>query len=97
MRKLLFVLPALVLLTGCPRHVSPETADEIRNKHAESYVFAQRLNDQDPQKRPTDAQKDLFIKAAAKDYESLDREVNHWQPSSGIKAIDMNGKPVDGN
>ena len=94
MKKLIFIVPIL-LFSGCARQVSPETAEEIRNKHAESYVFAQRLNDTDPQKRPNDAQKDMFIKAAAKDYESLDREVNNWQPSSGMKTLDLNGKPND--
>lgn len=94
MRKLILIIP-IILLSGCARRVSPETAEEIRNKHAESYVFAQRLNDQDQQKRPTDAQKDMFIKAAAKDYESFDREVNNWQPSSGMKTLDLNGKPND--
>lgn len=95
MRKLLLVIP-LVFLVGCARSVSPGTADGIRNKHAESYVFAQRLNDADPQKRPTEAQKDMFIKSAAKDYESFDREVNNWKPTSGMKSLDLNGKPTDG-
>ena len=86
MRKIIIL--ALLCMTGC---VSRETKDLIRSKHAESYVLSGRINDTDPKNDPTPEQLKQFTTATTKDWESLDRIINNWKPSSGMQSQDLNG------
>ena len=91
MRKVLIVL-TIIALTGC--RASREARDLVRQKHAETYVLAKRLNDPDPKNQPTNDQKDVILKITAKDWESMDRILNNWKPSNGMKSIDDEGKVI---
>lgn len=82
MRRSFFVFCFLlvpVLFLGCNKK---EIGQLIAGKHAQSYVFIQRMNDQDITKRPTNEEMTIFINAAGKDYESLDIYFNNWKPDS---------------
>lgn len=79
------------ILVGCDKK---EVKDLIRNKHAESYIFVQRVNNPDPSKRPSPQEMTAFINAAAKDYESMDIYINNWKPDPTMSAVDMNGNQV---
>jgi hypothetical protein len=94
MRKILIPILFIFILTGCNKE---EVKTLIRTKHAQAYVFIERLNNPDVTKRPTDAEKDEFIKACAKDYESLDRVINNWKSTGGsaMKPVDVDGNKTN--
>lgn len=88
MRKILAVA-LVVLFAGCD--TPPEAKQQIMSKHAEFYVFTQRMHDPDPANRPTPAQMQMMIETATKDVESLDRIVNGWKPDDAMKSVDFKG------
>lgn len=83
----------LLLLSGCANQAAK---DIVRNKHAQSYVIAKRLNDEDPNNDPTHEQLKQFTKSTAKDWESMDRILNDWKPSGGMQSVDLEGKVHEG-
>ena len=94
MKRIMLALVCLsVIMSGC---TARQIKDNARRKHVESYVFVERLNDPNVSKRPTQEEKDVFIKASAKDYESYDIYFNHWKPTPGtMKKVDVDGNRVD--
>lgn len=90
MKKFAAVALVLLLVTGC----TPRSGkDQVRNKHAQLYVWVQRINDPDEKKHPTPAQNEDMLRSCLKDFESLDRMMNNWKPASEMPAVDLNGKP----
>jgi pectin methylesterase-like acyl-CoA thioesterase len=81
---------SLLVLTGCQ---SAQMKSMVREKHAQVYVFVERMND--PNRRPTEADKDIFIKATLRDYESYDMIINNWRPSPVMESVDADGNKVD--
>lgn len=72
----------VLCLAGCAW--SPTTQERkklVQQKHAENEAFAERVKDEDPAKRPSPAQMQVWIIMNSKDWESLDRLENHWQPT----------------
>ncbi len=78
------------LLTGC---ISREIRDEVRFKHAEMYVFVDRLNSNDQTRHPTQQQEEDMLRANLKDFESYDRILNGWNPTVILPEVNINGKP----
>lgn len=79
MKKLLVVL--VIFAAGC---VPSEAKRNVRNKHAELYVYVKRLDDPDPTKRPTKEENETMIRSIAKDYESFDMMMNNWKPNPAM-------------
>lgn len=87
MRRCLILLFLICAGCGAPR----QARDIVRNKHAQSYILAQRINDDDPTNDPTLKQLKTFMTSTAKDWESMDRLLNNWKPAE-IKSVDIDGK-----
>lgn len=88
MRRMIVILTMMFCMMGC---TSRETKDLIRSKHAQSYVLNRRINDTNPKNDPTLEQLKEFTTATSKDWESLDRIINNWKPTSGMQSQDLEG------
>jgi hypothetical protein len=91
MRKIL-ILSLLFICAGCG--VPRQAKDVVRNKHAQAYILANRINDDDPSNDPTYEQLKTMATSTAKDWESMDRLLNNWKPEE-IKSVDIDGKIKD--
>lgn len=89
MRKLLFATILLFCVSGCD--APQEAKDLVRDKHAQLYVYVERLQSTDTSKRPTQEQTEQMIKALLKDMESLDKLLNNWKKDSSMKEVHVNG------
>lgn len=78
MKKIIFVSLLLFfpILTGC---VPSQGKDIVRSQHALNKVMVQRINNPDPNKRPSQQQLEEVVKASASSWESMDRMVNNWR------------------
>lgn len=75
------LIVALIFLSGCTWSPAAKQRKQlIQEKHAENEAFAERVQDADPAKRPSPAQMQVWIIMNSKDWESLDRLENHWEP-----------------
>lgn len=80
-RKLLLFLMVLSLsFTGC--RANREVKEEVRNKHAELYSYIKRIDDKDKSNDPTPEQNTQMLRSCLVDFESVDKVLNNWKPST---------------
>lgn len=91
MKKILCLF-VICLLAGCDAPQDAKTL--VKDKHAQLYVFVQRINDKDESKHPTPAQMADMLRASLKDMESLDKLLNDWKKSGTMSEVDTNGRPT---
>ncbi len=84
-----FILIVVLLVSGCD--APPEAKSLVHDKHAQLYVWVQRIDSPNPAMRPTNEQNAEMIKAILKDFESLDKVINNWKKNSTIDEVDLHG------
>ncbi len=82
--RFLLMFSLIFILSGC---VSSDGKAQIRSMHAKAYVLNKRNHGHQPL---TNAEKDAFIDATAKDWESIDKMINGWKPTESIQSIPLN-------
>lgn len=86
MKKILITL-CFVFICSCD---APQQAkDIVRDKHAQFYVWMERVNNPDATKRPTQDQNEQMLRAVLKDYESLDKLLNNWKENTAMKEVQL--------
>lgn len=87
MKKILLVF--IILLSGCD--APPAAKQIVRDKHAQMYVWVQRINSSDATKHPTPEQNAEMLRAVLKDMESLDKLINNWKKSPVMDETNLKG------
>jgi PBP1b-binding outer membrane lipoprotein LpoB len=72
----------LVFVAGCG--TSKAVRVSVKDKHAQLYSYVKRMDDADPSNDPTPEQNKSMIRACALDFESLDKILNNWKPSTNM-------------
>jgi hypothetical protein len=89
MKKILAIL-LLISVAGCG---APKVVREsIKDKHAQLYSYVKRMDDVDTKNDPTPEQNKEMVRACALDYESLDKILNNWKPSTNMGETSLEKK-----